>query len=166
MFLSLGERIRGWIQFGRRLNAFKNLSSWITRAGAIPSYAIRLLQRIPVVLPLLVLLAALIIIAPIITPPIPCLAEPDDAGALLGTLLTAQAAIAALTLAVTLFMMQGIRARRDVDERIYREYVRRTWMRDLLWGSLLAVGVTGALLLSVEFINGDGVPANSNTISV
>ena len=90
----------------------------------------------------------------------PFLPAPDDAGVILGTLLTAQAAIAALTLAVTLFMMQGIRARRDVDDRMYREYVRRSWMRDILWASLLAVAVTGVLLLIEGFISGDGAPVN------
>ena len=101
----------------------------------------------------------------------PYLPEPGDAGALLGTLLSAQAAIAALTLAVTLFMMQGISARRDVDDRIYREYVRRSWVRDILWGSLLAVAATGVLLLSEGFISGDGatvdvMPELSNFVLV
>ena len=90
----------------------------------------------------------------------PCLPEPRDVGATLGTLMTAQAAIAALTLAVTLFMMQGIGAKRDVDDRMYREYVRRSRMRDILWGSLLAVGVTGILLISDGFISGDGAPTD------
>ena len=90
----------------------------------------------------------------------PSLPKPGDAGAILGTLVTAQAAIAAFTLAVTLFMMQGIRARRHVDDRMYREYVRRPRVRDILWGSLLAVGVTGVLLLSEEFISGDGAMAD------
>ena len=84
----------------------------------------------------------------------PCLPEPSDVGAILGNLLTAQAAIAALTLAVTLFMMQGIAAKRDVDDRMYREYVRSSRMRDILWVSLLAVGVTGVLLISHGLISG------------
>ena len=33
-------------------------------------------------------------------------------------------------------------------------------MRDILWGSLLAVGVTGALLLSEGFISGYGASAD------
>ena len=94
---------------------------------------------------------AALVFAPIIAPPMPFLPEPGNAGAILGTLLTAQAAIAALTLAVTLFMMQGITARRDVDDRMYREYVRRSRVREILWGSLLAVGVTGVLFLWEEF---------------
>ncbi len=113
-----------------------------------------------VLLALLFVIAALVI-APIVMPPIPYLPEPGDAGAILGTLLTAQAAIAALTLAVTLFMMQGVSARRDVDDRMYREYVRRSWVRNILWGSLLAVGFTGVLLLSEAFISGNGAPADA-----
>ena len=64
----------------------------------------------------------------------------DEAGALLGPLLGAQAAIAALTLAVTLFVMQGVSARRDVDDRMYQEYVRRSWVKPIFWGSVVAVG--------------------------
>ncbi len=85
----------------------------------------------------------------------PDLPEPRDVGSILGTLLTAQAAIAALTLAVTLFMMQGVNAKGDVDDRMYREYIRRSWVRNILWASLLAVGTTGALLLVGELIRGE-----------
>ena len=159
MSFSLRERIRGWFQPGRRLKVFGAPPSWLLKACTTPLRIIRLLSHTPVLLPLFVVIAALVIV-PIVTPPMPCLPEPGDAGAILGTLLTAQAAIAALTLAVTLFMMQGIRARRDVDDRMYREYVRRSRMRDILWGSLLAVGVTGLLLLSEGFISGDGAPTN------
>ena len=108
---------------------------------------------------LAVVIAATLVVAPFVTPPTP-LPVPDDAGVILGTLLTAQAAIAALTLAVTLFMMQGMRARRDVDDRMYREYVRRSWMQGIFRASLLAVAVTGVLLLLEGFISGDGAPSN------
>ena len=159
MFFSLRDRIRSWFQPGRHLKVFGAPPSWLSNADTTPLHIARLLSRTPVLLPLFVVIAALVI-APIVTPPMPRLPEPGDAGAILGTLLTAQAAIAALTLAVTLFMMQGIRARRDVDDRMYREHVRRSRMRDILWGSLLAVGVTGVLLLSEGFISGDGASAN------
>ena len=79
----------------------------------------------------------------------------------LETLLTAQAAIAALTLAVTLFLMQGVKARIDIDDRMYREYVRRSRVRYIFWGSLLAVGVTGVLLLGQGFISGDAVTTDT-----
>ena len=91
----------------------------------------------------------------------PRLPEPHDVSAILGTLLTAQAAIAALTLAVTLFMMQGIGAKRDVDDRMYREYVRRSRVRDILWISLLAVGVTGVLLVSDGVMSGERAPTDA-----
>ena len=159
MSFSLRERIRGWIQPGRRLKMFGLPPSWLSKAGTTPLHIIRLLSYTLVLLLLFVVIAALVI-ALFVTPPMPYLPEPADAGAILGTLLTAQAAIAALTLAVTLFMMQGIRARRDVDDRMYREYVRRSGMRRILWGSLLAVGVTGVLLLSEGFISGDGAPVD------
>ena len=91
----------------------------------------------------------------------PRLPDPRDVAATLGTLLTAQAAIAALTLAVTLFLMQGIGTKRDVDDRMYREYVRRSRVRDILWVSLLAVGVTGVLLMSDGFISGERAPTDA-----
>ncbi len=155
----LRERVLSWLQYCRRLKALEVPFSWLSKAVTIPLHAIRLLSRTPVLLWLSVVAAALVI-APFVAPPIPFLLEPSDAGGILGTLLTAQAAIAALTLAVTLFMMQGIRARRDVDDRMYREYVRRSWMRDILWASLLAVAVTGVLLLIEGFISGDGASVN------
>ena len=159
-FLHSVERIRGLFQAGRRLKVSRDPPTWPSIAGTATSHKTHFLSGAPALLFPFVVSAALVI-APIVTPPIPWLAEPGDPGAILGTLLTAQAAIAALTLAVTLFMMQGVGARRDVDDRMYREYVRRSWVRNILWGSLLAVGVTGALLLSQEFISGNGVTADA-----
>lgn len=75
-----------------------------------------------------------------------------DPGALIGTLLTAQAAVAALTLAVTLFVMQVVGARRDIDDRTHREYVRRSCVRPIFWSSLTAVGVTGIVLVIENFV--------------
>ena len=54
-----------------------------------------------------VLLVAVTGAAPSVFPPLNWLPEAKDAGPLLGTLLAGQSAIAALTLAVTLFLMQG-----------------------------------------------------------
>ncbi len=90
------------------------------------------------------------------TPAIDWLPPPDQVGSLLGALLGAQAAIAALTLAVTLFVMQGVSARRDVDDRMYQEYVRRSLVKPIFWGSVVAVGVTGLALLAEEL--GRGAP--------
>ena len=90
------------------------------------------------------------------TCPIGWLPPTHEAGSLLGPLLGAQAAIAALTLAVTLFVMQGVSARRDVDDRMYQEYVRRSWVKPIFWGSIIAVGVTGLALLAEEL--GTGAP--------
>ena len=123
------------------------------------SRILQLVRRIPALLPLST--AAALMVVPIVTPPIPWLPELGDNGSILGTLMTAQAAIAALTLAVTLFIMQGLNTRRDVDDRIYSEYVRQSKVRDILWGSLLAVGVTGVLLLSERFIIANGAAPDS-----
>ena len=57
----------------------------------------------------------------------------------LGALLGAQAAIAALTLAVMLFLLQGVSARRDVDDRVYAEYIRRSWVWPVFRYSIGAV---------------------------
>ena len=100
-----------------------------------------------------VLIMAVITVAPAALSPFSWVPAAKEAGALLGTLLTAQAAIAALTLAVTLFMMQG--ARRDVDDRMYREYVRRSLVWPIFLGSLIAVGLTGAVFLILSFIGAD-----------
>ena len=90
------------------------------------------------------------------TPAIDWLPPPDEVGSLLGALLGAQAAITALTLAVTLFVMQGVGARRDVDDRMYQEYVRRSWVKPIFRGSIIAGGVTGLALLAAEL--GTGAP--------
>ena len=86
---------------------------------------------------------------------------------LLGSLLGAQAAIAALTLAVTLFVMQGVSNRQDADDRIYREYVKRSKVKGIFRNSLLSVATTGAILLVLRTANGSdsiasALPALSN----
>ena len=78
--------------------------------------------------------------------------RPARRSSLLGPLLGAQAAIAALTLAVTLFVMQGVSNRRDADDRIYRANTsRQSRVQLIFWGSIAAVGLTGAVLLVEEF---------------
>ena len=101
------------------------------------------------------LLATVLVVVPAAISPISWLPEASEAKALLRTLLTAQAAIAALTLAVTLFVLQGASARNDTDDRMYREYVRRSWVRKIFSGSLIAVGLTGMILLA-QSITGAG----------
>ena len=92
-----------------------------------------------------------------LTPPFGRLPEASTSGTLLGNLLTAQAAIAALTLAVSLFVMQGTRTREDINDRLYREYLRRSWVTHIFWNSLLAVLATGVILL-LESIMGESDP--------
>ena len=87
----------------------------------------------------------------LVVPPICWLPEVRNAGAALTGLLTAQGAIAALTLAVTIFVMQGANSRRDVDDRMYREYIRRSWVKPIFWNSLVALSVTAVILIDEDF---------------
>ncbi len=90
-------------------------------------------------------------------PPIEWLPSAGDAPGLLGALLAAQAAIAALTLAVTIFVLQGVGARRDAADRVYGAYVRQSRVYCIFYLSVGAVGVTGAVLAGGEFVAG-GAP--------
>ena len=108
-----------------------------------------------------VLVAVALLMLLVAASPISWLPKASEASTLLGTLLAAQSAIAALTLAVTLFVMQGVNTRRDVDERVYQEYIRRSWVRSIFRGSLLAVGTTG-VVLSIELsLSSDGQIPNA-----
>ena len=95
------------------------------------------------------------------TEPIGVLPKAGEAGTLLGALLGAQAAIAALTLAVTLFVMQSVSTRRDTDDRVYAEYIRRSWVRVIFWSSLCAVFVTGAVLMTETLVGDTGKTAQA-----
>ena len=86
--------------------------------------------------------------------PVAGLAVALDSVTFLGAMLGAQAAITALTLAVMLFVMQGVSTRRDVDDRIYAEYIRRSQVWPVFVGSITAVAVTGGVLI-VERLVGD-----------
>ena len=91
--------------------------------------------------------------------PIGALPAPSDSTAFLGALLGAQAAIAALTLAVALFVMQIVSYRRDADDRVHAEYARRSWARWIFWLSIFAVAVTGAVLAAHHLIGDTGTIA-------
>ena len=120
-------------------------------------------------LPLVAVFVALPIVVFILirTEPIGALAISIGSITFLGALLGAQAAIAALTLAVMLFLMQGVSARRDVDDRVYAEYIRQSWVWPVFCGSIGAAAFTGAVL-TVQRVVGDagavaqGVPGVSN----
>lgn len=135
----------------------------INRAGntakVIASRALRnavAISTVPAILPAIIFSAAFTATL-FLTPPFARLPEADASGTLLGNLLTAQAAIAALTLAVSLFVMQGTRAREDINDRLYHEYLRRSWVNHIFWNSLLAVLATGVILLA-ESIMGESDP--------
>lgn len=112
------------------------------------------LSFLPVVLGVVLFVTGAVLAA---AQPISLLPAATEAGGLLGTLLTAQAAIAALTLAVTIFVMEGVSAKREADERMHGEYIRRSGVRPIFWTSLIAVAATGLVLLAERF--GSGVPA-------
>ena len=95
----------------------------------------------------------------------------DEARTLLSSLLTAQAAIAALTLAVTQFVIQGVSARRDANDQMYNEYVRQSRVKPIFWGSILAVAIGGLVFVAQEFVRevenaADLVPGIENLILV
>ena len=158
MLISLPKPIRNW--FYRHPNARRYVCRLSSLASGATTFTGHLLARFPVLFAIAVVIATLIIV-PIATSPIIWLPKVGEGEVILGTLLTAQAAIAALTLAVSLFMMQGINARRDADDRMYREYVRRSWVRYILWGSLLFVGVTGIVLFSEQVFSQAGIVARA-----
>ena len=89
---------------------------------------------------------------PFVTPAWDWVPQTDEARILLATLLAAQAAIAALTLAVTQFVMQGVGARRDANDQMYTEYVRQSWVKPIFRGSIVAVAVAGLVFVSLELV--------------
>ena len=99
-----------------------------------------------------VTIGAGIVAIPFVTPAWDWVPQADEARTLLATLLTAQAAIAALTLAVAQFVMQGVSARRDANDQMYNEYVRQSWVKPIFWGSITAVAVAGLAFVALEFI--------------
>ena len=124
-----------------------------------------ILLRLPLVVAFVVLPIAVLLL--IKAEPIGALAISTGSVTFLGALLGAQSAVAALTLAVMLFVMQAVSARRDVDDRVYSEYVRRSRVKPIFWCSIGAVAFTGAVLI-VERVVDDagaalhGVPGVSN----
>ncbi len=115
-----------------------------------------ILTKIAIFTPVLVIVALVSGVSAILTlcmEPINWLPEAGDTTTFLGILLTAQATIAALTLAVTLFVMREINTRQDIDNRMYREYVRRSWVGIIFWSSIGAVAVTGSVLMSEHFVS-------------
>ena len=104
-----------------------------------------------------VISAALAVVLALALGPPSWLPDASDARPLLLGLLAAQAAIAALTLAVALFVLQGVATRRDADERFFQAYVRRSWVGWIFPLSLIAVATTAVALLLGEFGSG-GMP--------
>ena len=148
---SIRLRISGWRKYLPKI--LRDPHPWLAHAARATSNAIHCPLRNRVIAAIVSVAAVALIAVPTLTPALDWLPKPGDSGATLGALMAAQAAIAAFTLAVTLFVMQGIRTRNDVDERIHREYVQRSWVRNILWVGLLSVAVTGVILISDQFIS-------------
>ena len=116
---------------------------------------------------LALLLAVAVVVPPILlilllySAPVGALTEVSGTSTFLGAMLGAQAAIAALTLAVTLFVMQGVSARSDADDRVYTEYVHRSRVRPIFWFSIGAVAITGAVLTTERLVSDNGTIAQS-----
>ena len=114
---------------------------------------------------LVLLLALVVVVLPILLvlllrgEPVGALPSASESTPFLGALLGAQAAIAALTLAVMLFVMQGVSTRRDVDDRVYAEYVRRSWVWPVFVGSIVAVAITGGVLIAERLVGDTGTIA-------
>ena len=125
----------------------------------LPTWRYALL-RLPLVVVFVVVFVVLPIVALLLirTEPIGALLIPIDSITFLGALLGAQSAIAALTLAVNLFLMQGVSARRDVDDRVYAEYIRQSWVWPVFCSSIGAVAFTVAVL-AVERVVVDAAAA-------
>ena len=112
--------------------------------------ALRIFSIVLVFVAVVVIVA--LVVVPFATAPICWLPAVSESEALLDTLLAAQAAITALSLAVSLFVMQGASTRRDSDDRFYLEYLRRAGIRPVIWGSVFTVGATAAVLLIEKFV--------------
>ena len=85
-------------------------------------------------------------------PPIGWLPPAGEAWMLLGALLGGQATIAALTLAVTRFVVRGVSERQASDDRTYDEYFEQSAVRSVFRASVAAVGVTALVLFAEEFV--------------
>ena len=140
----------------RALPHIERAGNWVKSMASRAFHKGNAIAKIPAALPAIIFSAAFTATL-FLTPPFARLPEAEASGSLLGNLLTAQAAIAALTLAVSLFVMQGTRTREDINDRLYREYLRRSWVTHIFWNSLLAVLITGVILLA-ESIMGESDP--------
>ena len=100
----------------------------------------------------LVIVGATVVAMPFVTPAWDWVPQTGEVRALLATLLTAQAAIAALTLAVTQFVMQGVSARRDANDQMYNEYIRQSRVKPIFWGSIISVAVAGFIFVALELV--------------
>ena len=155
---SIRRRISGWRKYLPK--TLRDPLPRLADAGRLILCVILWPRRNPVIAAAVSLFAVALITVPTLTTPLHWLPVPGNGGAFLGSLLAAQATIAAFTFAVTLFVMQEISVRSDADERIHREYVRKSWIRNTLWVGLLSVAVTGAILAGDHYVSKIDIVAN------
>ena len=102
----------------------------------------------------LLIVGAVVVAMPFVTSAWDWVPQTGEVRTLLATLLTAQAAIAALTLAVTQFVMHGVSVRRDANDQMYNEYIRQSRVKPIFWGSITAVAVAGFIFVALELVEG------------
>ena len=108
-----------------------------------------------------VISAAMAVVLALALGPPSWLPDASDTRPLILGFLAAQAAIAALTLAVALFVLQGVATREDADDRFFQAYVHRSRVGWIFPLSLIAVATTAVALLLGEF-GSAGLPVPSD----
>ena len=140
-----------------RLNSLTQLKDCARMIRIQRTNLVRYMRKFVTIPVLVAVLLVVLVFVTVSIPPFPWLPEAGEAAGLLGTLLTAQAAITALTLSVTIFVIQGASSKQEADDRVYREYIRQSRVGKVFWSSLTAVVVTGATFLTESFFR--DVPA-------
>ena len=140
-----------------RLNSLTQLKDCARMIRIQRTNLVRYVRKFVTIPVLVAVLLVVLVFVTVSIPPFPWLPEAGEAAGLLGTLLTAQAAITALTLSVTIFVIQGASSKQEADDRVYREYIRQSRVGKVFWSSLTAVVVTGATFLTESFFR--DVPA-------
>ena len=140
----ISRNLQSWISWAMRL-ALKARRSGCTafRSIAFANWVGQLwLKWIHPLNGLVAIALIALVVVPFGTDPLFWMPSTERINTYLGVLLTAQAAITAFALAVSLFVLQNVRNREDSDENVYAEYVRRSMVRRILWVSVILVGVT------------------------
>ena len=84
--------------------------------------------------------------------------DPGDISRVIGALLQAQAAMMAITLAVTAFVVGGIQRRRDADDPLYEWFLDKARVRPVFASTALSTLGTAAAYFLVELGNSEPKP--------